>query len=420
MDMMPEIPEFMKQIQIYAVSELTSRIKSALAETPELQHIAVKGEVSNFTKSHAGHIYFSLKDAGSQVRCVSFRSRAERLSYIPKEGDEVIAFGSIDVYPQGGSYQLYVDEMFHAGQGELFAKYLQLKEELEKEGLFDVERKTDIPKYPRLIGVVTSPRGAAVRDILKILLSRAPHVSVVISPSLVQGADAPPRIINALEKLLRLQPAPDTVILARGGGSFEDLFCFNDEQLVRYLSDYPLPVITGVGHESDFTLVDFVSDYRTPTPTAAAHDSVPDRDDLKEEISQLARKWDEYIREGIEGYDELIHQIMSTPVFRHPERQWTNYYQEIDNIRDRINRAFIGKVHRNRIEINSIIAILEHTNPHRLLQRGYALVNKLPDDKLVKRADELNTGDEIRVKLSRGKFTARVETVENENGKEKN
>lgn len=410
----PNIPEFLKQIHIFGVSELTGHIKDRLTSDPNLQHIAVKGEVSNFTKSQAGHIYFSLKDSGSQVRCVSFRSRAERLSYTPKEGDEVIVFGSIDVYPQGGAYQLYVDELFHAGRGELFARYLELKDQLEKEGLFNIERKKPIPEYPHTVGVVTSAKGAAVRDILKIINNRAPHVRIVISPALVQGEEAPSQIIAALEKLLYIHPMPDTVILARGGGSFEDLFCFNDENLARFVAEYPIPIITGVGHETDFTIVDFVSDHRSPTPTAAAHDAVPDRDLLIEEVKQLAVKWYDYLIEGISGYRELVSDIMKRPVFLHPERRWTIFYQEIDNLLERTKKSVFIKIRNAKAEVENILAILDHTNPLKLLEKGYSLTYKLPERHLVTDVDQLKTGDDVTVKLWKGRFNAEIKSTEND------
>lgn len=406
----------MEHVQILAVSELTSRIKQTLTSDPELQHIAVKGEVSNFIKSHAGHIYFSLKDSGSQIRCVAFRSRAERLTYVPSEGDEVIIFGSVDIYPQGGSYQLYIDEVFHAGRGELFAKYLELKDMLEKEGLFEPSRKKQIPKFPSRIGIVTSPKGAAVRDILKILSRRAPHVEIVISPSLVQGNEAPSRIIESLEKLLKIFPMPDTVILARGGGSFEDLFCFNDEQLARYVSDYPLPIVTGVGHETDFTLVDFVSDHRSPTPTAAAHDSVPDRDQLRDEVKTLAEKWQGYIHDGIIDYRDLITQIMEKPVFMNPERRWNMFYQEIDQINSRMYRSVANKIRYSKNQVQNIISILDHTNPLNLLDKGYAIVHRASDDKLVRTSADIHTGNDVNVKLGKGGFRATVKSTETGNG----
>lgn len=408
----PDIPEFLGQIHIFSVSELTGKIKQRLTSAPEFQHLALQGEVSNFTKSHAGHIYFSMKDSGAQIKCVSFRSRVERLAYIPKEGDEVIAFGSINVYPQGGAYQLYVDELFHAGRGELFAKYLELKEQLENEGLFDSERKKAIPQFPKCVGIVTSPRGAAVRDILKIIQNLAPHVSVVVSPTVVQGDDAPPQIIEALEKLLRIKNIPETVILARGGGSFEDLFCFNDENLARYIAEYPLPVITGVGHETDFTIVDFVSDLRSPTPTAAAHDAVPDRDIVVEEVKLMASQWRDHLIEGIEGYSEMLQEIMARPVFTRPEHRWAIYSQEIDQLIERSMKAITFRIRNTKGEVEKILEIVDHTNPLKLLEKGYSLTYKMPEMKLITDVGKLAKGEHVRVKLWRGLFDAEVKSTE--------
>ena len=408
-----EIPDFLAEMHIYSVSELTSIVKDCLTNNPKLKHIAVRGETSNVTKSSAGHIYFSLKDVGSILKCVAFKSRAERLTYIPKEGDEIIVFGSIDVYPQGGAYQLYIDEIFSAGRGELYACYLELKEMLEKEGLFDSSRKKPIPEFPHAIGVVTSPKGAAIRDILKILSRRAPHVCVVISPTLVQGFDAPPKIIEALDRLLQIKPMPETVILARGGGSFEDLFCFNDESLVRYVSDYPIPIITGIGHETDFTIVDFVSDHRSPTPTGAAHDATPDRYLLIDEIFSIAQQWQDYLKEGIKGYKDVISEIMSRAAFQYPERRWMAFYQEIDFIRDRLTRIITSRVASSKSEVQNILAIIDHTNPLKLLEKGYAIAHRVKDDKLLRDVHDLKEDDDVKVRLHKGKFTAKVETTEN-------
>lgn len=408
-----DIPDFLAEMHIYSVSELTSIVKDCLTNHPKLKHIAVRGETSNVTKSSAGHVYFSLKDVGSILKCVAFKSRAERLTYIPKEGDEIIVFGSIDVYPQGGAYQLYIDEIFSAGRGELYARYLELKEMLEKEGLFDSSRKKPIPEFPHVIGVVTSPKGAAIRDILKIITRRAPHVCVVISPTLVQGLDAPPKIIEALDRLLQIKPMPETVILARGGGSFEDLFCFNDESLVRYVSDYPIPIITGIGHETDFAIVDFVSDHRSPTPTGAAHDATPDRYLLIDEIISITQQWQDYLKEGIKGYKDVIFEIMSRAAFQHPERRWMAFYQEIDFIRDRLTRIIASRIASSKSEVQNILAIIDHTNPLKLLEKGYAIAHRVRDDKLLRDVRDLKEGDDVKVRLHKGKFTAKVETTEN-------
>ena len=410
------IPSFLEQIHIYGVSELTSRIKERLTSDPNLIHIAVRGEVSNFTRSSAGHIYFSLKDANATLKCVAFRGRAERITYIPKEGDEIIVFGSIDVYPQGGSYQLYIDEIFSVGRGELFARYIELKAQLEKDGLFDSSRKKLLPKFPLVVGVVTSPKGAAVRDILNILSRRAPHVKIIISPALVQGNDAPPKIVLALDRLLSIHPMPDVVILARGGGSFEDLFCFNDEKLVRYVADYPLPIITGVGHETDFTLVDFVSDHRSPTPTGAAHDAVPERDLLAEEVCEFVSQWRDFLTEGIEGYREAIGELLARPAFQKPERRWLAFYQEIDFVKSRMFRTIMSRIGTAKSEVMNILSIAEHTNPLNLLEKGYAIAYRDADGKLLRDASQVNPGDPVRVRLAKGQIKAKVEKSEQENG----
>jgi exodeoxyribonuclease VII large subunit len=262
-------PSLFASVQ-WTVSTLTKYIRDLLEADMTLQDVWVRGEISNLSRPASGHIYFTLKDAGASLRCVMWRTEASRLKLALQEGSAIELHGKIGVYEVGGQYQFYVDQIRPVGEGVLYQEFLRLKAMLEAEGLFDSERKRPIPAFPNRIGIVTSPTGAALRDMLTALRRRLPLVEVILAPSPVQGEDAPPKLVEAIHSLNRLQPLPDVILLARGGGSIEDLWAFNDERVVRAVVSSEAPIICGVGHETDFTLCDFAADLRAPTPTAAA------------------------------------------------------------------------------------------------------------------------------------------------------
>ena len=267
---MSQMPLFSPKIPAaWAVSDLTRYLRELLESDERLQDIWVTGEVSNFSRPASGHVYFTIKDSSASLRCVMWRNAVLRQSFIPRDGEAIDVHGSISIYEAGGQYQLYADLFRQAGEGALYAEFLRRKALLEAEGLFAPERKRPIPARPKRIGIVTSPTGAALQDMLNTLRRRYPLVEVVLAPTPVQGDEAPLSIIKALQDVVRLAD-PDVIILARGGGSIEDLWAFNDEKLARAIAASPAPVITGVGHETDFTIADFVADLRAPTPTAAA------------------------------------------------------------------------------------------------------------------------------------------------------
>jgi len=275
-------------MQVRSVTAVTQYIKMLLEADDELDDLWIEGEVSNFTRASSGHCYFTLKDSDCELRCVMWRGQAARLGWRPVAGDGVLAHGYISVYERGGAYQFYVDEIRRGGVGLWWQRFEEVRRRLEAEGLFDPARKRPLPRWPRRIGVVTSPTGAALQDILNVLRARYPLVEVVLSPCMVQGVDAPPSLVRAIERLGE-EPEIDVVILARGGGSMEDLWAFNDEAVARAVAACPVPVVTGVGHETDFTIVDFVSDLRTPTPSAAAAAVVPDARELRQQIDMMAQ-----------------------------------------------------------------------------------------------------------------------------------
>src|SRR3990172_4997204 len=272
--------------EAWSVSELNRYVRQSLEKDFRLQGVRVTGEVSGFRAYPSGHWYFTLKDEAAQVSCVLWRNRAEKLGFTPRDGDAVEAQGNVTLYETRGQYQLDVAWLERAGEGELSREFVRLKARLEAEGLFAPERKRPLPEWPRTIGLVTSPAGAALRDLLNVIRRRFPMAEVLLSPTPVQGDDAPPQIVAALHALADARP--DVIIVARGGGSLEDLWAFNDERVARAMAALPVPVVSGVGHETDFTIADFVADVRAPTPSAAAELVTPSRDQLRNQVNTLA------------------------------------------------------------------------------------------------------------------------------------
>ncbi|MCX7607973.1 MAG: exodeoxyribonuclease VII large subunit, partial [Anaerolineales bacterium] len=329
----------------YTVSALTRQLRLLLDSTPDLQGIWVEGELSNFSRPTSGHVYFTLKDAGAQLRCVMWRPDAARLHFKPVDGMQVEAHGNLSVYEAGGQYQLYVDTLQPLGEGALYAEFLRRKALLEAEGLFDAARKRLIPRLPQRIGIVTSPTGAALQDMLNILRRRYPLAEVVLSPTPVQGEEAPVAIVQALERLNRIA-RPDVILLARGGGSIEDLWAFNDERVVRAVAASPAPVITGVGHETDFTLVDFAADLRAPTPTAAAELATPYTIyDLRAELGQtnqlLVRFWLTALQQRRSGLEWLQSRLNLLS----PDKRLQNERQRLDHVNFRLLIAYRHRLH---------------------------------------------------------------------------
>lgn len=390
----------------WTVSELTAYIRELFAIDYRLQDLEVSGEISNFTRARSGHLYFTLKDAGAQIKCVMWRSAAERLFFQPGEGDAVVANGRISVYEAGGVYQLYVEHMQPAGRGNLAVAFEQLKQRLADEGLFEAAHKKPIPLTPRKIGIVTSADAAALRDILNVLNRRYPLVSVLIAPTLVQGADAPPQIVRALQWLDGRSDI-DTIIVARGGGSIEDLWAFNDERVARAIFAAQHPIITGVGHETDFTIADFVADQRAPTPSAAAELATPDI----EEIRPLLQGYSALLRTGL---DDLIRQkrwqvqtLARALTHLSPQARLDNNRQRLDGTAARLDRALTSQLVRVRNRLAVAEVGLTAVSPLATLSRGYAIVRHR-DGRLVRAAAEVAAGDGLTIQVADGQFTVEV------------
>jgi exodeoxyribonuclease VII large subunit len=391
------------------VTEINRLARQTLENEPFLQDVWVGGEISGLSRPASGHLYFTLKDSSAAIRCVMWRDTAARVS-LPQEGDAVEAHGHISLYEAGGQYQLYVDYLQPAGQGELFAEFLRLKTKLEAEGLFDPQRKRPIPRWPRRIAVVTSPIGAAWQDVKTVLARRYPIAELVFAPTAVQGEDAPKQICSALRAADRARA--DVILLVRGGGSIEDLWAFNDEAVVRTVAGMQTPIITGVGHESDFTLADFAADLRAPTPSAAAELASPDRAELEQNIVLLRRRLtlrtDSLLREMHDR--QLSMEIRLQAVS--PVHRLQNIRQQVDDFSRRADSSIRSRISLHRTRLEGLVRVLEGMGPVKVLDRGYALVWREADGHLVRSVRHAPPGVRLRIQVADGKVVAQSEGKE--------
>lgn len=395
----------------YTVSQLTGRIRDLIDSSAELNDVWLEGEVSNFHRAASGHCYFTLKDGGAQIKCVMWRNTANRQSYLPTDGDFVLSHGRVGVYEARGLYQLYVDRLQRAGVGNLYRQFEILKARLEKEGLFAEERKLPLPGFPRRIGVVTSPKAAALRDILNVLSRRCPLVEVLLSPTLVQGDAAPPQIVAAIAALNALTGPRrvDLIIIARGGGSLEELWAFNDERVARAVAASRLPVICGVGHETDFSLADFAADLRAPTPSAAAELSVPDQQELRAQIRGLTEALTAALQSNIdERRWQLNEQIQA---LRHlsPSFKLAQARQRLDDLMSRAETALRHTLTRRRGQLEGLGGRLVGISPLGTLERGYAIVRHQETGVAVRSVEQVEANDMLNIRVADGEFEAEVQ-----------
>ena len=391
--------------RVLTVSAVNAYIRRKLEADLTLQDLWLEGEISNWKVAASGHIYFTLKDAGASLRCVIWRSQAGQLFYLPqREGEAVLAHGRVSVYEAGGNYQFYVDDLQPAGQGALYAQFERIKARLAAEGLFDPELKKLLPPFPQKIGLVTSPTGAALRDILNVLRRRYPIAEVILAPTQVQGESAPLQLIAALAAVA--QQNVDLIILARGGGSLEDLWAFNDERLVRAMAACPVPLITGIGHETDFTMADFVADVRAPTPSVAAELATPDKVELKRVIYNQQLALTDAAQQGLAAVRADVTRQQWVLARVSPQATLDNYRQRLDNSISRSGRTLQHTLSRQQERVKTLSARLETLNPQATLARGYAIVQK--GQLVVTRTDQVSPGDGIVVKISDGEFEATV------------
>jgi len=402
--MTEEEAESKLQIKIYSVDEIATYIKSLIEQDKCLQHIWVTGEISNFRCSNKGHIYFSLKDEKSIIDCAMFQRAAQHLVFTPQDGMKVIVEGYVDVYKPRGSYQIIIEEMKLTGQGELYIKYLQLKAKLEKEGLFRNEHKKPIPKYPKTIGIVTSLEGSVIHDIIKVTKRRYPHVKIIIFPSLVQGNEAKHTIVRGIEILNKINV--DIIIVARGGGSFEDLWSFNEEIVARATYNSKIPIVSAIGHETDFTIIDFVADKRAPTPSAAAELVVPNEQEILGLFIQLEKRLCKQTSKVIEIKKQRIEYIISRPIFKRPHTLIDEYKQTLDENAIQLKQIVINKIDILKSELKGVDGKLNALSPYATLERGYSITMK--EDKIISNIKNINEGNIISTIVKDGRIDSEV------------
>ena len=390
---------------VHSVSDVNRYLKDLLAREPLLSGLSVRGEISNFKQYPSGHCYFTLKDANSALKCVMFRSRAQYLRFLPQNGMQVVAGGTISVYERDGVYQLYVDSLMPEGTGDLALAFEQLKKKLSAEGLFDQSRKQPLPAFPKKIGVVTSPAGAVLRDIYRVSKRRWPSVQLVLYPVQVQGEGAAEQIARGIDFFAE-EYAVDVIIAGRGGGSMEDLWAFNEEPVVRAIAACPVPLISAVGHETDFTLADFAADVRAATPSQAAELAVPDRAEVKRQVENLTSQLTRQMRREIDLRRQRLDHVLQSRVMRQPQSMLAERRQRLDfllaGLQNTAKQELQNKSHGLKLLLNRLAAI----NPAAVLGRGYGIVTK--QDKLVSSINAVEIDDEIQLSLTDGSLKARV------------
>ncbi len=390
----------------WTVTELTHYIRDLFEVDYRLKDVEVTGEISNFTQARSGHLYFTLKDAQAQLKCVMWRSAAEQLDYLPRDGDAVVVNGRISVYEAAGAYQLYAEHLEQAGRGGLAVAFEKLKQQLSDEGLFDPAHKKPIPSFPRKIGIVTSADAAALRDILNVLQRRFPLVSVLIAPTLVQGNEAPAQIVQAL-RWLDGRNDIDTIIVSRGGGSMEDLWAFNDEGVARAVFAARHPVISGVGHEIDFTITDFVADLRAPTPSAAAELAVPDVEEIHAVVSGLEMRLVGEIEDHIAQNRRQLQNLLRSMQHLSPQHRVETNQQRLDGLQIRLDTAVHTTITRLQNRLALARTSLTAVSPTATLARGYAIVRR-ENGRIVRSAQTANIGDALTVQVADGTFSVTV------------
>ncbi len=400
----------MQNTLVLSVSQLNRYIKMNFDADENLANIFISGEISNFTNHYrTGHLYFTLKDDSAAVRAVMFNSSAKRLKFMPEDGMKVIARGRVSVYEASGQYQLYVDDMQPDGIGALNLAYEQLKEKLQKEGLFSELHKKPLPPYPEKVGVITSPTGAAVRDIINVLGRRFPYAEIVFCPVLVQGDGAHLQLTDAVN-LFNSERAADVIIIGRGGGSIEDLWEFNDEGLARAVYNSEIPVISAVGHETDFTICDFVADMRAPTPSAAAELAVPDANELQYALSALKNRMFLNVSSGIADRRSRLEYLTSKGALKSPDEMLSNRSQRLDTAFSKMLSSYENRIGGKKVEFISAATALSKLDPMSVLMRGFAFVSD-KNGKNVYSSQALAKGDKINVRFHDGSAVCEVKEI---------
>lgn len=454
----------MAEQRILSIKELNRYIRMKLESDVLMQDVWIRGEISNFTHHSSGHMYFTLKDADSRIKSIMFASHNQRLPFIPKEGTRVVARGNVSVYERDGQYQFYATHMQPDGIGSLYLAYEQLKKKLDVEGLFTAERKRSLPRFPRAIGVITSPTGAAVRDIIITLQRRHPTVPIFLYPVLVQGTQAAPSIVKAIEAMNR-HNGVDVLIVGRGGGSLEELWAFNEEIVARAIYASQIPIISAVGHETDYTIADFVADLRAATPTAAAELAVPHHAELKQHLLRLEQRMDHALRMRLQKGRDRLGRLQRSPFFVHPRKYLLQHAERLDRLteqlryrmnskqqaktehwsrlhhslvrhspgqqavlarkrtetaRNQLLQMMQGIVKEHKMKLVTGMKQLDALSPLKVMSRGYSLVYDEQEQRLIKSLSDVQLGDLVQVKLSDGQLECQVWSMKGEetgNGK---
>ncbi len=392
--------------KILSITEINEYIRGRMDADPMLSNIAVRGEISNYKLYPSGHHYFTLKDEGGALKCVMFRGNAIKLRFRPENGMKIIALGKISVFPRDGAYQLYVSSMTVDGVGDLHAAFEQLKAKLAAEGLFDPAHKKPLPKYPGVIGIVTSSAGAAVHDMLRILRKRYPLTRAILLPVRVQGAEAPPEIASAI-RYANYYKLADLLIVGRGGGSIEDLWAFNDELVARAIYDSEIPVISAVGHEPDVTISDFVADLRAATPSNAAELAVPDQDALRQTLDSISAAMATALNRQVKSARQHLKVLSSSPALCSPTGYLEQKRKDITLLSSRLLSTHIRGVERKKRHFVELTAKLDAMSPLKVMTRGYAIA-QLPGGDVLRSISQVKPDDRITVSLSDGKINATV------------
>jgi exodeoxyribonuclease VII large subunit len=395
---------------ILTVTALNEYVKMILDRDPLLSGVYVKGEISNFVNHRTGHFYFTLKDEGGAIKAVMFKSSNAKLKFLPENGMKVIVHGRVSGFVRGGDYQLYADDMEPDGIGSLYIRYEQLKKKLEAEGLFNPARKKPLPKIPSRVGIITSPTGAAVRDMINVTGRRFPFAEIILYPTLVQGDGAPEQLVRAL-KYFNETKSVDVIIIGRGGGSIEDLWAFNDEELARTVAASNIPVISAVGHETDFTICDFAADRRAPTPSAAAELAVPETGELKRKFLNVVGRMELSLTKKTEQARRRLDAAAKSRVLTSPKYLIDDKRMAVLSLSERMDSAFGMLLEKKRSLFAQKTAKLEALNPMSVISRGYSAVF-LEDGTLVKSVTQVKEGDEFSFKTGDGKVGGRVTTIE--------
>ncbi|MCG6168066.1 exodeoxyribonuclease VII large subunit [Leptospira sp. FAT2] len=406
-----------------SVSEVTRILKTLITGSKDLKNIWVRGEISNYSKPSSGHIYFSLKDSGSLIRCTFFNYSNKNYSGKPlSDGKEIQVYGTVTLYEAGGSYNLNVTRVEELGQGDILLQIEKLKQKLAAEGLFDPERKRRIPSFPKTLGIATSPSGAAIEDIIKVARSRFPGINILIAPCVVQGEEAPDSIVSAIEELNKPSWNVDVIIAGRGGGSFEDLMAFNDEKVIRAYADSRVPIISAVGHQTDVLLSDFAADFYTPTPTAAAEHAVPKEEDVLQFLSQLEGRLRTSLQAKVSSSKDRLRLLSGKFIFKEPMQLLNQRSQRIDEIGVRLQKAVSNKMDLAKVRLerydnltSKIRNILYHKkqkaefwtskvedlSPAATMKRGYSIVRNQKGN-IIRSPEETKPEEELQVLLSGG------------------